>query len=75
MFGSFLLVCALNAAMPYPGPAQAAVRAKTAALQGPRPLQKQTGNATIRDYLNPGSVSPVRLSRIDQIYWTHSSWE
>jgi hypothetical protein len=51
MFKYVFFVCALTAAMPYSGSAQATVRVKAETLQGPRPLQEQTGKAAIRDYV------------------------
>jgi hypothetical protein len=46
-----LILCAVFAAASGLGVAQATVRVEPANLQGPRPLQEQTGKAAIRDYL------------------------
>jgi hypothetical protein len=47
----FLILCAVLISAPTFGAAQATVRVEKANLQGPRPLQEQTGVAAIRDYL------------------------
>jgi hypothetical protein len=46
-----LSVCAVFAAASNFAAAQAAVRVEPANLDGPRPLEEQTGTAVIRDYL------------------------
>lgn len=51
LFKSPLILCAVFAAASGLGAAQAVVRVEPANLQGPRPLQEQTGKAAIRDYL------------------------
>ena len=51
MLRSFLLLCAFFAATSGFASPQDNVRVEPADLQGPRPLQKQTGAAAIRDYL------------------------
>jgi hypothetical protein len=51
MAKSFLILCTVLIANSASGFAQATVRVEKANLQGPRPLQQQTGTAAIRDYL------------------------
>jgi hypothetical protein len=51
MVRSFLILCAVFAATSGLASPQENVRVEPADLQGPRPLQKQTGEAAIRDYL------------------------
>jgi hypothetical protein len=48
-------------------PAQATVRIEAANLQGPRPLQEQTGRAAIRDYLQSWQALTAALeqNRVD----------
>lgn len=48
---SLLILCVILAANSEFASAQATVRVETTDLQGPRSLQKQTGAAAIRDYL------------------------
>ncbi len=48
---SLLILCVMFAATSGFAGAQATVHVKSADLEGPRPLQKQTGAAAIRDYL------------------------
>ncbi len=51
MLKSLLILCTVFNTAPSFGAAQASVRVEPATLQGPRPLQEQTGTAAIRDYL------------------------
>ncbi len=51
MFKFFLILCSVFTAISGLGAAQTTVRVEPANLQGPQPLQEQTGTAAIRDYL------------------------
>jgi hypothetical protein len=55
-----LILCLVFSAISAAGVAQTSVRVEPANLQGPRPLQEQTGTAAIRDYLQ--SWKSLRIS-------------
>ena len=57
----FLILCAVLIATSVSVNAQATVHVETANLQGPRPLQAQTGTAAIRDYLESWQVLSTAL--------------
>ncbi len=63
MSKSFLMLCTVLIATSASGAAQATVRVETANLQGPRPLQKQTATAAIRDYLQSWQVLRAALEQ------------
>jgi len=73
MLKSFLFVCAFLASMPPSGSGQATVRVEAETLQGPRPLQEQTGKAAIRDYLQSwqrfnGAFEQNRTDMLDPFF-------
>ncbi len=51
MIKSLLLACAFSFAVPVFAAGQSAIRVEPSNLHGPRPLEKQTEAAAIRDYL------------------------
>lgn len=51
MLKCLLILCTVLSAVSVDGAAQASVHVEPSNLQGPRPLQAQTGTAVIRDYL------------------------
>jgi hypothetical protein len=63
MLGPFLILCTVLTAASASVTAQATVRVETANLQGPRPLQEQTGTAAIRDYLQSWQVLSAALEQ------------